>query len=191
MTSSKICLSDVLNRTALAILLLLFYGIDHATAQSDIFVNHQQGEYTLQMNLQVAGDVQPVIDILTDFDHLDVLSSAIESSTFLGTDPQGASLVQTVISDCILFFCKTMGRVEKVIIADNGRITAEVIPEQSDFSYGQSEWVVSRLGDQVSIRYQARLVPKFSVPAGIGPMMIKYVMRRELRQMAEILQRAQ
>lgn len=181
----------MLIRTAFAIIFLLFYGIENATAQPDIFVNHHQGEYTLQMNLQVSGEVQPVIDILTDFDHLDVLSSAIESSRFLETDPEGASLVQTVVSGCILFFCKTMERVEKVIITDNGRITAEVIPEQSDFTYGQSEWVISRLGDEVSIRYQARLVPKFSVPPGIGPLMIKYAMRREIRQMAEILQHAQ
>lgn len=181
----------MLIRTAFTIVFLLFYGIENATAQSDIFINHHQGEYTLQMNLLVSGEVQPVIDILTDFDHLDALSSAIESSTFLGTDSDGASLVHTVVSECVLFFCKTMGRVEKVIIGDNGRITAEVIPEQSDFSYGQSEWVISRLGDQVSIRYQARVMPKFSVPPGIGPLMIKYAMRRELRQMAEILQHAQ
>lgn len=166
-------------------------GAGKAAAQSDIFIEHQNGEYTLQMNLLVSSEIPVVIRLLTDFEHLDLLSPAIQSSELLGIGPDGATLVKTVVHECVLFFCKTMKRIEKVIIGDNGRITAEVIPEHSDFSYGQSEWVVSRLGELVSIRYQARMVPKFSVPVGIGPLMVKYAMRRELEHMAEIIQNAE
>lgn len=172
-------------------ILLCLTSVGRAENNADIFIQHQAGEYTLQMNLLVDNTVDTVLGLLTDFDHLDVLSPAIVSSKLLGIDPQGASLVETVVRDCVLFFCKTMKRVESVIIEDNGRVTSQVLPEQSDFSYGESQWVVSPLDDQVSIRYQSRLVPKFSVPPGIGPVMVKYVMKRELRQMATILQRAE
>lgn len=180
-----------MKRLSVAFLFLCALNAGHTESEPEIFIQHQAGEYTLQMNLLVDNEPHTVLDLLTDFNHLNVLSPAIESSELLGVDPDGASLVKTVVSDCVLFFCKTMKRVEKVVIAENGRVTSQVLPEQSDFSYGESVWVVSPLDDQVSIRYQSRLVPKFSVPPGIGPVMVKYVMKRELRQMAEMLQRAE
>lgn len=150
-------------------------------------VSYQEGIYTLEMNLFVSGKSHLVHQVLTDYNHLGAIIPSIQESELLGETDDGAKLVGTKIKGCVLFFCKKMQRVEKVYDRGNGVIESVIIPEQSDFSFGESVWSISPEGDHTNIHYRAKLKPDFSVPPGIGPALVKYVMRRELRHTAEVL----
>ena len=150
-------------------------------------VSYHEGIYTLEMNLFVSGKSHLIHQALTDYDHLGVINPSIKGSKLLGKTDDGASLVSTKIKGCVLFFCKKMQRVEKVYDRGNGIIESIIIPEQSDFSFGESVWTLSPEGDHTKIHYRANLKPDFSVPPGIGPVLVKYVMRRELRHTADVL----
>lgn len=154
-------------------------------------VSYHDEIYTLEMNLSVSGESRFVHQALTDYNHLEVINPAIQKSELLGKTDDGANLVRTKIKGCVLFVCKKMQRVEKVYDRGNGIIESVILPEQSDFSFGESVWTISPAGDHTGIHYQARLKPNFSVPPGIGPALVKYVMRRELRHTAETLGHAE
>lgn len=153
-------------------------------------VSYHEGVYTLEMNLLVSGDSRFIHQALTDYNHLEAINPAIQKSELLGEVADGAKLVSTKIKGCVLFFCKTMQRVEKVYDRGNGVIESVILPEQSDFSFGESVWIISPEGDHSNIHYRARLKPDFSVLPGIGPALVKHVMRRELRHTAEVLNHA-
>lgn len=139
----------------------------------------------------VPGDSKAVYRMLTDYDHLDVVNPSIVESRLLGVAEDGANLVYTVLKSCVLFFCKRMRRVEKVFERGDGVIEAGIVPEQSDFTWGESMWKVSSEGKDSRIHYRAGFKPGFSVPPGIGPVLVRYALRRELRQTADRLSRVE
>ncbi len=57
---------------------------------------------------------------------------------------------------------------------DDQTIKTVFVPEQSDFTYGMTEWQVTELEDsQTLIRFNSRFQPRFWVPPIIGPLLIK------------------
>lgn len=157
------------------------------TKDLQLNVAYHKGVYTLEMNLFVSGESHLIHKVLTDYNHLGAINPSIKESKLLGKTDDGANLVSTNIKGCVLFFCKNMMRVEKVYDRGDGVIESVIIPEQSDFSFGESVWTISPEGDHTNIHYRADLKPVFSVPPGIGPILVKYVMRRELRYTADVL----
>ena len=85
--------------------------------------------------------------------------------------------------------CRTLRRVEDVRETPR-RILAVIVPEQSDFSAGRTEWrLVPRGDDAVLVEYRASLVPSFVVPPVVGTALVRQGMERELRTLLRNLER--
>ena len=75
---------------------------------------------------------------------------------------------------CLVFF-STVAATGEVKFAGE-RILTTIMPEQSDFHYGRTEWRVKAVGDN-----RSEIQPDFRVPPLIGPLLIKHKMAREAR----------
>lgn len=142
-------------------------------------VSEKNGKYTVSFEAVVDADSRNVRRLMTDYAHLDRLSKTIIESRILKTEnnKQRIGLVARV---CVLFFCKTMKKVEDVETLKNGDIVTAAIPQLSDFHYALEHWQILAEQNQTRIKYQAELRPSFYIPPLIGPWLVKSKIRDEL-----------
>ena len=78
---------------------------------------------------------------------------------------------------CVLFFCKSFERYGYVEKEPWKIIRASADPERSDFHLTNESWRFTADGEGTIVVYDLEFEPKFWVPPGIGP----YVIKRKLR----------
>jgi hypothetical protein len=105
-------------------------------------------------------------------------------SDILGQTRAGEPRVRVVVRACALFLCRTVNKVNDVTQLPSGDLRTRNVPALSDFTEGEETWQLRPEGGATRLRYQANMVPKFFVPPVIGPLVIKAVIRRELRESA-------
>jgi hypothetical protein len=159
----------------------------HALDIKTIDVAHQGDRYTVAFDVRLDGDVATVRRLLTDYAHLDRLSDTVTQSTIVGGAP-GSPRLALAIRACVLVFCRTLHKIEDVRADANGDIETRAVPDLSDFSYAIERWQISADGKTTRLRYAAQSIPKFFVPPVIGPLVIKYKIRQELRASAAKLE---
>jgi hypothetical protein len=149
-------------------------------------VDHQKGEYNLDLSVKVNGNRDRIYTILTDHDLLPTLSDVIIKSETLPTaegshpDTVRHRLITRV---CVLVFCFNTTTVEDMLISDTGTIQTTFVPELSDFVYGESEWQVVAVDDsQTMINYRSKFRPDFWIPPLIGPPVVKRTMLKTATQ---------
>lgn len=85
--------------------------------------------------------------------------------------------------DCILFFCKSIRRVEDVTYPCEHEISSVIVPHLSDFSAGESRWVFTvQNAAQTKVQFNATFTTKVWVPPFIGPRAIRKRTRARLRE---------
>ena len=62
---------------------------------------------------------------------------------------------------CVLFFCKSLRRVELLETREPGFIRTVTLPEQSDFRYAVSQWDLEPRGDGTLLTYHLEMEPDF------------------------------
>jgi hypothetical protein len=150
-------------------------------------VSENNGKYTVSFEAVVDADSRRVRQLMTDYAHLDRLSKTIIENRVLetGTDKQR---IRLVVRSCILFFCKTIKRVEDIETLKNGDIVSIAIPQLSDFHYALEHWQILAEQNQTRIKYRAELQPSFYIPPLIGPWLVKFKIRDELATSTAILE---
>lgn len=141
-------------------------------------VAEEDGRYTLTSDSLVAAPQEAVFEVLTDYDQFVRVSSAFEDSKVLDPEADGTPRVYTKLRGCVLFFCKTLERVEHLTYEAPGSIKTIVIAEESDFSYGVSTWELESVKEGTLVRYQLIMEPDFWIPPLIGPALIKRKLQR-------------
>jgi hypothetical protein len=145
-------------------------------------VSYDDGRYYLVSETWFDAPVQGLFDVLTDYDRFTRISSVYKESRFLQPAPDGTPRALTRVEGCVLFFCQSMSRVERLEIApDMTRIRAVVEPEASDFEYSVSTWEFREEDGGTIVDYRLEMEPGFWVPPVIGP----YLMKRRLRRGGE------
>jgi hypothetical protein len=120
---------------------------------------------------------EQVFNVLIDYDHLSGISEAIKESRYLYEYDNGKRLVLTRISACLLFYCRTVKKVERIEFNRPDYILTTVIPDRSNVRYGRSELRLapdSAGGTLVTIRLEFE--PDFWVPPLIGTALIKHAL---------------
>jgi len=161
------------------LLLLVLLGTSCAMALElkDVQITKDGRRYQSQLNFDVSGSVEQVIEILTDYEHPERLTPSVTKREVVGR--HGAiTRVRTEIHGCVVFFCKDLILTQDVTLAD-GSIRAEVVADESDFRSGYIHWLITG-NDQggSDIRYQSVIEPDFFVP----PLLGRYFMRKWLRK---------
>ena len=150
-----------------------FSGVGSTAVIHDLKIEYRSGRYELVSHTYVDAPLEAIFHVLTDYDHFNRISRIYEESGFMEPAADGTPVVYTRMRGCVLFFCKNMTRVERLETREPGFIHTITLPEQSDFRYGVSEWILEPEGSGTNVIYRAVLEPDFWLPPIIGPWALK------------------
>ena len=142
-------------------------------------VTHQSGCYTLELDARITALLPQVHRLLTDYDHLEQVNPAVKKSAIIETYSPAHHRVRSVIEACVAFFCKRLIQVWDVEQRGKGEIVASIVPEASNFRFGDAHWVLHEENGGTRLQFTTRLEPAFWVPPLIGPWIIRYKLRQE------------
>lgn len=138
-------------------------------------VTHADGSYHVTSTAVFSAPLTSVYAVLADYDNLTRLSSVISESQVLSRGGQEAPpRVRTTLRGCVLFFCRSVVRVEDLFLVPERIITTRVIPELSDFRGGFAQWTFYPLPDGgTRVDLEIRVIPGFFIPPVIGPPVVR------------------
>ena len=161
-------------RTFAATLLgLVLASLAWAATIRNVEIERVGDRYVLESDTYLDAPRAAVFRVLTDYDQFERISSAFDESRFVGPDADGTPLVYTRVEGCVLFFCKSLERVERLEFQSPGYIETTALPERSDFLFSRSTWELSPDRSGTRVVYRLEMEPDFWVPPIIGPMIIK------------------
>ena len=143
-----------------------------------IEVDYDKGIYTMNSQAWFDATVEQVYQVFRDWDNSTKFSSAIAESRNVEPDSQGRPQFYVRNKGCVLFYCTSFERRGYVEAELNEVILAFVDPETSDFHLSNESWRFEKRNGGTVVSYDLEMVPKFWVPPGIGPYLIKRKLRR-------------
>ena len=118
-----------------------------------------------------------VYRVLADYDDFERLSSVFVDSRMLEPIENGQGVVYFRMRGCVLFFCREVELVERVVVEPESRIEATIVPERSEMRRGWARWDIEPQGQGTLVRYVAEVEPEFWVPPLIGPLVIRAALK--------------
>jgi hypothetical protein len=164
-------------RLSLLALGVVFMSTASAAELLSIDVDHDHGTYTMSSEVWFDANVEQVFEVFRYWDNSVNFSSAIVESRDLEPDELGRPQFYVRNKGCVLFFCFTFERQGYVESEPNSEILAFVDPETSDFHFSNERWMFEDRDGGTLVTYDLEMKPKFWIPPGIGP----YVIKRKLR----------
>lgn len=163
-----------MTRSLLATVLLLL-SLNAATAADlrTVEVDYEDGYYTMQSEVWFDATVEQVYAVFTQWDLSTQFSSAIVAARDLEPDEQGRPGYYIKHKGCVLFFCLSFERYGHVEREPITGLRAFADPERSDFRKADETWTFESEDGGTVVTYHLHMKPKFWVPPGIGPWVIK------------------
>ena len=152
-------------------------------------VTSTEDHYVAELSFEVM-DANPgqIKELLTDYANLSRIDPGILQSRVLKESTNERVRVLVEARDCVMFFCKTVTRVEEVHQPSKNVIVAETIPELSDFAEGTATWVFRQTATGTQVKYHATIRPDFWMPPIIGSRITRNIIRKHLITTAEHIQ---
>jgi Polyketide cyclase / dehydrase and lipid transport len=144
-------------------------------ALNTIDVTREHGRYQVVADTHLDASPDAIYRVLTDFNHdrYRQISDIYKESTYLPPDTDGTPLVYTRVEGCLLLFCRSMRRVERLEVMEPEFIRATALPDRSDFKYSRAEWTLVPEGDGTHLVYKMQMEPAFWLPPFVGPWFLK------------------
>lgn len=163
----------------LSSIVLLTQSLPAATLGS-VQVTRDGDRYHLVAHAQMQAPADAIYAVLVDYDddHFGQISDVYKESAYLGADGDGTPLVYTRVEGCLLFFCRSMRRVERLESVEPSFIRTTALPDRSDFKFAQSEWELTGEGAATTIKYQLTIEPDFWLPPFVGPWFLQRTLSR-------------
>jgi hypothetical protein len=138
-------------------------------------VSREQERYRVVADTHLAAPPEAVYKVLLDFngDRYQRISDIYKESAYLPPDTDGTPLVYTRVEGCLLRFCRSMSRVERLEVLTPQFIRSRTVPERSDFKYALSEWTFAAEGGGTRLTYRMEMEPSFWLPPFVGPWFLK------------------
>ena len=133
--------------------------------------------YTVTAESYIAAPVEGVYDVLVDYEGFHRISSFIDETRFLDPVDDGEGLVYSRLKGCIMFFCRTIERIETLEVIPNRQIIATVLPERSDVNYAKATWGFFPEGEGTRLTYHLEVDLGFWIPPVLGPPLIKSLLK--------------
>jgi hypothetical protein len=158
---------------------VLLVAVSASTATIEtIDVDHKGRTYSLHAETLLDASPEAITAVLLDYERFGRISSVYKEYGYLDPLPDGTPVVFTRMEGCLLFYCKSMTRVERLEAASPGHIRTVTLPDRSDFKRSISEWVLKREAAGTRMIYTLEMEPDFFVPPLIGPPILKRTLRR-------------
>ena len=143
-------------------------------------VSRRQDRYRVVADTHLAAPPAAVYKVLLDFDddRYQRISEIYKESSYLPPDSDGTPLVYTRVEGCLLLYCRSMSRVERLEVVTPQFIRSRTIPERSDFKYSLSEWTFAAEGEGTRVTYLMEMEPSFWLPPFVGPWFLKRTLLR-------------
>ena len=168
-------------RTTVLLVLGLWTPVSAAAIIEVLETAHDSGRYTVAFEVVLDADRDKVWQIMTDYEHLPRVSKIILESRVLKQQDTNRHRVRVTLEACVLIFCKTVKRMVDIEARPQTEILVSEVPNQSDFREGTERWRIAAEGPKTRLNYTAEIVPDFFIPPLIGPVVVKYFLRREIR----------
>jgi hypothetical protein len=145
----------------------------------ELEITHSRGRYELSAYTYLAAPAPEIYAVLLDYEdnRFSRISSAYKESRYLEPDTDGTPIVYTLMEGCVLHFCRSLRRVERLEIAEPTFIRTTLVPERSDFDYATSEWTLEPVEGGTQVTYELVMKPAFWVPPVVGPWLLKRRLR--------------
>jgi hypothetical protein len=143
-------------------------------------VSRNRDRYRVVADTHLDATPEAIYKVLLDFDgdRYQRISEIYKESSYLPPDNDGTPLVYTRVEGCLLWYCRSMRRVERLEIVTPQFIRSRTVPERSDFKYTLSEWTFAAEGTGTRVTYMMEMEPSFWLPPFVGP----WFLRRTLMQ---------
>lgn len=141
----------------------------------DVDVSRDEDRYRVVADTHLDASPEAIYKVLLDFnnDRYQRISEIYKESSYLPPDGDGTPLVYTRVEGCLLGFCRSMRRVERLEVVTPRFIRSRTVPERSDFKYSMSEWTFAAEGDGTRVTYRMEMEPDFLLPPFVGPWLLK------------------
>ncbi|MDH3614879.1 MAG: hypothetical protein OEQ90_00245 [Gammaproteobacteria bacterium] len=156
---------------------VLLLGAASAAEMRSVNVDYADGRYTMKSEVWFDATVQQVYDVFRQWDLSTQFSSTIVESADVEPDEEGRPQFYIRHKGCVWFFCLTFERRGYVESEPNEVLRAYANPETSDFLLSDETWTFAAENGGTVVSYHLLMKPKFWVPPGIGP----YIIKRKLR----------
>jgi hypothetical protein len=155
-------------------------GYGWSASLKTVEVKREHDRYQVVADTHLQAPPAAIYAVLMDFDHdgYQQISEIYKESTYLPPDNDGTPLVYTRVEGCLLLFCRSMRRVERLEVVEPSFIRATVLPERSDFKYSLAEWKLEPEGDGTRVVYRMEMEPAFWLPPFVGPWFLKRTLLR-------------
>jgi len=152
-------------------------------------VTYRSGSFIVEVDALLDVVESRARAVLTDYKHLERLIPAVEHSEILDTREAGDYRLRIVTDTCLWFYCKRLTRVQDVVEAYDGSITAVVVPELSDFRHGTMRLNLWQEATGTRILIRSEVTPEVWIPPLLGPWLIKRELHAEAVQTLHNLER--
>ena len=149
-----------------------------AAEMLSIEVDYEKGIYTMNSEVWFDAKVEQVYEVFRYWDNSTKFSSAIVESRDVEPDAEGRPQFYVRNKGCVLFYCTSFVRQGYVEAERNEVIFAFVDPETSDFHLSNESWRFEKRNGGTVVTYDLEMTPKFWIPPGIGPYLIKRKLRK-------------
>jgi hypothetical protein len=155
-------------------------GSGSSATLKTVEVKRERERYEVVADTHLDAPVGDIYSVLTNFDHdgYQQISEIYKESSYLPPDSDGTPLVYTRVEGCLLLFCRSMRRVERLEVVKPSRILATVLPDRSDFKYSRAEWTLEPEGDGTRVVYRMQMEPAFWLPPFVGPWFLRRTLLR-------------
>ncbi len=144
-----------------------------AAEMRSLNVDYADKRYTMRSEVWFDAPIEHVYDVFRRWDLSTQFSSAIVESRDMQPDDLGRPQYYVRNRGCVLFFCVTAERQGYVESRPTEVLRAFANPETSDFLLSNETWTFAEENGGTVVVYHLQMRPKFWVPPGIGPYLIK------------------
>lgn len=178
-----------MSRLASAILALLLALPVRAVEIVQTEVQHERGRYQIDFDVRIAAPETSVRTLMTDYARLARLSELVVESKVTELNRDGVRRLDMLLRGCILFVCRSVHKVEDIRTEGNGDIVTRAVPGAGDFNFSEERWHIDTDANRTSVRYTGVMEPAFFIPPIIGPIVMKYAIRKKLVETLHTIER--
>ena len=168
------------NKLLLAAISVCYVSSSLPATLRKIDVSREQDRYRVVADTHLDASPEAIYKVLLDFDAdgYQRISKIYKESSYLPPDTDGTPLVYTRVEGCLMLFCRSMRRVERLEVVTPQFIRSRAVPERSDFKYSLAEWTFAPEGTGTRVIYRMEMEPDFWLPPFVGPWFLKRTLLR-------------